>query len=411
MISNASASAEIPLRVAHVVPSIAPRTGGPAFSVLVTVLALNHGGVQAEVFTTDMGAAASAPRLTRLTAADVDPRMTYPIHIAHASHPLRFAYAPAMRKELGRRANEFDLIHIHSLFLYPQYAAFKVARDHEIPYVVAPHGALDPYYRRRGRIRKAITDCVWQRSMLENAAAFHLTAQRELELISDLAPKVPRFVVPNPVDWRDYVDLPDPRTFTGPFLGARPPSSIIMYLGRISQKKGIPALIAAFAKVAPTYPDAGLVIIGPDDEGLTPELRSTAEHLGVSTRTTFIGHLGDRDKRAALAAATIWVLPSATENFAVAAVEALAAGLPVIVSPGVNISRELASLGACVVCEPEPDALAADIAALLRDPDRRLSLGAAGRQAARRFSPESVAAQMVRFYESLLKRTPSGQAT
>jgi glycosyltransferase involved in cell wall biosynthesis len=256
--------------------------------------------------------------------------------------------------------------------------------------------------RRRGRIRKAITDLVWQRQMLSHAAALHLTANRELELTADIASKVHRCVIPNPVDWRQYVDLPDPRTFTDKYLGGKSPP-IVMYLGRISRKKKIDVLIAAFARVAPLHPNAALVIIGPDDEGLTPHLRRAATQLGIWSRTTFIGHLAGHEKLAALAAATVWVLPSATENFGVAAVEALAAGVPVIVSPGVNISGELRELGACIVCEPEPDALATEISALLEHPDRRFALATAGRRAARRFSPETVAAQMTDLYESVLR--------
>jgi glycosyltransferase involved in cell wall biosynthesis len=390
------------LRVAHVIPGIAARTGGPAASVLGTALALNHAGVHVEVFTTDIGTAASARHITRLKPEDIDGPTDFPIHIARARQPLRLAYAPALRKELAQRADEFDVIHIHSLFLYPQYAAYRVAYERRIPYVVSPRGALDPYLRRRGRIRKALTDLVWQRQMLNHAAALHLTADKEVELIAGIAPKVRRCVIPNPVDWRTYADLPDPRTFTSKYLSGQSPP-IVMYLGRISHKKRIDVLIAAFARIAPSHPNAALVIIGPDDEGLTPQLQKAATQFGVSGRTTFIGHLAGKEKLAALAAATVWVLPSATENFGVAAVEALAAGVPVIMSPGVNISAELGELGACIVCEPEPGALATEISALLEHPDRRSALATAGRRAARRFSPEIVAAQMTSLYESVLR--------
>jgi glycosyltransferase involved in cell wall biosynthesis len=390
------------LRVAHVVPGIGARTGGPASSVLATALALNRAGVHAEVFTTDIGTAASARHIARLRPEDIDAAIDFPIYVAQARQPLRLAYAPELRRELARRAGDFDVIHIHSLFLYPQYAAYRVAQERLIPYVVSPRGALDPYLRGRGRIRKAITDAVWQHRMLSHAAAIHLTADKELELVADIAPKVRRCVIPNPVDWRNYVDLPDPKAFTDRYLGGQSPP-IVMYLGRISHKKQIGVLIEAFARIAPLHPNAALVIIGPDDEGLTPQLRQVATQLGISSRTTFIDHLAGGEKLAALAAATVWVLPSATENFGVAAVEALAAGVPVIISPGVNISGELRELGACIVCEPEPAALAAEISALLKHPDRRLALATAGRRAARRFSPEKVAAQMTGLYESVLR--------
>jgi glycosyltransferase involved in cell wall biosynthesis len=394
------------LRVAHVVPSIAERTGGPAASVLQTALALNHSGVHAEVFTTDMGSAASARHMTRLTRADLASAAGVPVHVARAQQPYRLAYAPSLRTELGRRARDFDVIHIHSLFLYPSYAAFAVASQHHVPYVVSLRGMLDPYLRRRGRIRKAIADALWQRRMLTGAATIHLTSRRELELVSDVAPRVPRAVIPNPVDCTQFDELPAPTVFSDRYLGGHA-GSIVMYLGRISHKKGIEHLIRAFAKIAADHSDASLAIIGPDDENLTPRLRQLAQDLGISSRTAFVGHLSGRDKLAALAAATVWVLPSATENFGVAVVEALAAGVAVIVSPGVNIASDLADAGACVICEPETGTLASAISSLLRDPIRRSHLGAAGRIAARGYSPDVVASQMTHLYETILSPLPT----
>jgi glycosyltransferase involved in cell wall biosynthesis len=237
--------------------------------------------------------------------------------------------------------------------------------------------------------------------MLSGAAAIHLTAARERELVSDIAPHVRRVVIPNPVEWQDYQELPDPRPFVGKFLGGGSPS-IVMFLGRISHVKGLHVLIAAFARIAPTHPDAILVIVGPDDEGLSRRLRALADSLGILSRTKFVGYLGGQEKLAALASATVWVLPSATENFGVAVVEALAAGIPVIISPGVNISDDLAEAGACVECDAEPVALAGAISSLLHNPARRAQLATAGREAARRFSPESVALQMEDLYRSIL---------
>jgi len=396
------------LRIAHVVPSIGARTGGPAITVVQTAIALNKAGVRAEIFTTNMGSPASATSMTRLTGADLAAADGVPLHIAIARHPLRLAYAPGLRRALSRSAPNFDVIHIHSLFLYPQYAAFAVAKRFGIPYVVSLRGALDPYLRRRGRVRKAITGAIWQDRMLAGAAALHLTSRRELELVSDIAPKVPRVVISNPVDWRDYEHLPDPKVFTERFLDGRS-SPIIMYFGRVSQKKGIHHLVSAFAKIAPEHPDAILAIVGPDDEGLTGELRSLSNELGISSRTKFVGQLSGQDKAAALASATVWVLPSATENFGIAVVEALAAGAPVIVSPGVNIAQELGEMGACIVCEPDASALAVQISALLRDPLRRSQLSKSGRIAARQFSIDVVVPQLKMMYDSVVRPGRSGR--
>jgi len=389
------------LRVAHVIPSVSARTGGPAVSVLQLSVALSALGVKTEIFTTDLASAASAPTLARLGDTELnDLRRKTVINVAPARTPLRFAYAPSLRKELDRRNMDFDVIHIHGLYLYPQYAAYRIARTRKLPYVISIRGILDRYMRSRNRLRKAIVDVTWQHAMLRKAAAIHVTSTAECDATSDSAPRVPRAIVPNPVDWRAYVDLPDKRVFIDRFLGGGLPH-VVMYLGRVSHKKGLPVLIAAFAQVAPSHPDAILAIVGPDDEGLLPELRSLAASLGVSSKSRFVDYVSGPEKLAALASATVWVLPSMTENFGVAVVEALAAGVPVILSEGVAIGAELAAAGACVVCAATPAALAVEIASLLEDQLRRESLSRAARLAAQRFSPETVAEQMLKVYRTI----------
>ena len=95
-----------------------------------------------------------------------------------AQAPRRLAFAPAMYRALQDEARRYDVVHIHSLFLFPQFAAYRAAIAADVPYVVSPRGALDPYLRQRGRFVKAAADRLWQRSMLERAAALHVTSRR-----------------------------------------------------------------------------------------------------------------------------------------------------------------------------------------------------------------------------------------
>ena len=77
-----------------------------------------------------------------------------------------------------------------------EFAGQWAARRAGVPYVVSPHGALDPYLRQHGRLRKALTDAAWQRRMLRNAVLLHITTEQEGELIKDIAPCTPRYTVP-----------------------------------------------------------------------------------------------------------------------------------------------------------------------------------------------------------------------
>jgi glycosyltransferase involved in cell wall biosynthesis len=176
-----------------------------------------------------------------------------------------------------------------------------------------------------------------------------------------------------------------------------------MYLGRISHKKGLDLLIKSLPAIRADVPGCHLAIVGPDDEVLTPSLRSLAEREGVDGAVTFTGKLAGDAKREALAAADVWALPSHSENFGNAVVEAMAASRAVVISPAVNIAREIAAAGAGVVAELDPAAIASAVVPLLRDAARRERLGAAARAFARRYDWSAVAPQLKAMYEHILR--------
>ena len=122
-----------------------------------------------------------------------------------------------MRANVG----DYDVVHIHSLYLAPQRDAGKAGVRSGVPYVVSPHGALDPWLRRRGRLRKAVAGFLWQNRMLRRAAALHFTSDDEAYLARGVAAGVPRKVVPLGVDFDEYQKLPPPVTSAGLPLSSR----------------------------------------------------------------------------------------------------------------------------------------------------------------------------------------------
>jgi glycosyltransferase involved in cell wall biosynthesis len=398
------------MRVLQVIPNLAARIGGPAVSVVESSLALAECGVGTTIFATDLAEAASAASHRRVTAADL-PRgaKALDVRLYAARRPQRLAFSPELWGALHEHAREYDVVHIHSLFLFPQFAAYRAARAAGVPYVVSPRGALDPHLRRRSRAVKAINDAVWQRAMLDGAARLHVTSDEEARLLSDVAPGVPRAVTPNGIRWCDFQDLPDGREFRSRSLEGHE-GPVVMYLGRLSHKKGLDVLIRAFAMARRDVPEARLAIVGPDDEGLTPALAALARREGVAGAVTFAGMLRGRDKLTALAAADVWALPSHSENFGVAVAEALAAGRAVVVAPGVNIAAEIARAGAGVVSGLSAEAFAEAIVSLLRDEAMRRRLGAAGRGFARRYDWANVGPQLARMYEEVAASAPRAWA-
>jgi glycosyltransferase involved in cell wall biosynthesis len=233
--------------------------------------------------------------------------------------------------------------------------------------------------------------------MLNRASALHLTSEEEARLVADVAPAVPRVVVSNGVRCAEYSELPSGNEFRRRYLGGDD-GPLVMNIGRLSYKKGLDILIRAFAILSKDVPGCWLAIVGPDDEGLTPRLQALAEREGIASRVVFTGMLRGEDKLAALASADVWALPSHTENFGIVVAEALAAGLPVVISPAVNIAPDIAEAGAGVVCELTAQAFAAEITALLLNDSRRATLGARAREFVGRWDWGMVGPQLAEMY-------------
>lgn len=385
-------------KILHVLPIASRRAGGPPAFVGPATRELGRLGYEVRIVATDLALAPGARAQRALIAGEAHPGLAGCRYELYPTRwPRRLAYSPQLRSALDACVREFDLVHIHSLWLHPQYAAFAAASAAGVPYIVSPHGALDPFLRRRGRLRKAITTTAWQRRMLAQARLLHVTSQGEADLIGDLAPGVPRAVVPLGVDLDEFADLPDRNVFRTDRLGGYD-GPVILFLGRLTFKKGIDVLIEAFSRVRREL-RSRLVIAGPDDEGLEPALRAVAQRFGVAGDVALVGPVYGRDRLAALACADVWALSSHSENFGVAVVEAMAAGLPVVISPAVNIASEIAAARAGIIAELTPEAFGRELQALLADDNRRVTVARSARAFAAGFQWSAIAPALVSMYE------------
>lgn len=387
------------MKVVQVVPSLAPRSGGPAIAALDTALALGRVGLSCVTVSTDLATSASSQHRTRLSsdAVRVVGRGTQ-IKIARVRFPTRLAFAPAMWGVLRDECRDADVVHIYSLFLFPQFVAWATARRLGLPYVVAPCGALDPFLRPRSRRIKAVNDALWQRRMLDGASFVHYTTVDERNLASDLGIRAPTAVVPHPFDFDAFASA-DGSAFRRKHM-RDPAAPLVMNIGRISHKKGLDRLLAAFPTVLETCPNAELAIVGPDDEGLEQGLRAQAAELRIADRVIFTGLVTGADLYGATAAADCWALPSHTENLALAVLEALAAGRAAVITPAINIALDLQRHGgAIVVPADDPVVFGREIARVLEDPVLRRELGAKGREFAKGFSHRAVAPRLREMYE------------
>ncbi len=390
------------MRILHVLPLITARAGGPVAFATEAAEALSARGVHSTLFATDLGHGPASGEWRRVATDELPPNVEYlDLHLFPVRPPRRLAHSPSMSARLDRVARDFDLVHIHSLWLFPQFAAQRAAQRAGVPYVVSPHGALDPYLRRHGRVRKALTDLAWQRRMLANAVVLHITTAQEGELIADIAPGTPREIVPVGVSTERLLAPGDGERFRRKHLAGRP-GDIVLFLGRLTYKKGIDVLIRSFAHVAREIHGVTLVVAGPDDERLLPRLEEIVRAENLADRVVFPGPLYQEDRADAFAASAVWALSSYTENFGVAVMEALAVGLPTIVSTEVNLAEAIRGSDAGVVAGLDPAEFGGALLNLLRDQALRDGLRDRGRAFAAGYDWSAVAPQLEAMYRRAL---------
>ena len=401
------------MKVLNVLVGAGIRLGGTSAFVAEGAVELGKLGADVGVVATDIALApwGYAQRQRRLGPDELHPALDPSgVRIFAARFPRRLAFSPDLARWLSREAAQYEVLHIHNLWQFPQYAAARASRRHRLPYVVSPHGGLDPYLRHRGRIRKRVSTALWQRRMLEGAALIHVTTEAEREAIADVAPHVPRAVVPCGIHAEEFAHLPPRDVFRRERLGGYE-GPVILYLGRITEKKGLDVLVRAFARVRRARA-CQLVIAGPDDSRMLPSISRLASALGVRSHVKFVGPIYGEARLAALSCADVWALSSHTENFGIAVVEAMAAGRAVAVSPSVSVSSDVAAARAGVVAEPEPRAFAQALLDVLADDHARVQLSHAARDFAARYDWKVVAPRLLRMYRAALsgetRATPAG---
>ncbi len=392
------------MKILHVVPTYLParRYGGPIASVHGLCRALTQRGHEVHVFTTNVdGPCDSAVPLEQ--AVDLEGvRVWY-----FASKILRRIYwSPGMKRKLLSGIGDFDVLHAHSVYLWPPWAACRLAIKNRIPALLSPRGMLvrDLIRRKNAWIKK-----LWLRCMdgpsLKKISGIHVTSENEAGEIRRLGLRVNRiFCVPNGVDLEEAGRAgargPDVADGSG-----RPEGMpYFLFLGRLNWKKGLDRLIPAFRFVS----GARLVIAGNDEEGYRAHLERLIKRYGVCEKISFFGYADGEAKRGLFASAAAFVLPSYSENFGNAVLEAMAAGCPAVVTPEVGLAETVKKSGAGIVVEGRPDILGKELSRLVSEPDQRREMGLRARKAAEAFSWDRIAERMEAVYREVSSTGRSG---
>jgi glycosyltransferase involved in cell wall biosynthesis len=269
---------------------------------------------------------------------------------------------PAMRREwmrhrhlrssFARLVQEADGVHIHGLWEQSTFSAAAAARKYNRPYIVSAHGMLDKWALANRRLKKAIYSALIEKTNVLRARCLHALTRAEAQDYVAYGATQPIAVIPNGVSVPREIS---PEEFLRQFPDLRG-RRLVLFLGRLHFKKGLDLLVDSWGSIAREYPAAHLVLAGPDSEGTQAYIERAIQHASLASRVTFTGMLRGELKWSALAAADCFVLPSYSEGFSVAVLEAMGAGVPVIVSDACNLPA-IAQRSAGWVIRPDAGAL------------------------------------------------------
>jgi len=377
------------MKILHIIPSVNPKGGGPMEGVRQRGLRLIEMGHVVEVVTLD------APSSEFLS--------TYGLPV-HALGPGKgsYQYSAKLVPWLCANAPSYDAVVINGIWQYHSFGAWRALRRIGKPYFLFTHGMMDPWFKNTYPLKHLKKWLYWpwaDYKVLRDAESVLFTSEDERVLarqsfwLYQARETVVAYGTKTPP--QNVVPLRDSFLNSWPELRGK---RVLLFLSRIQEKKGCDLLIKAFAEVARQHPDLHLVMAGPDQTGLVGVLKDMAESLGIANRITWTGMLQGDAKWGAFYASEAFVLPSHQENFGIAVAEALACGLPVLISDKINIWREIKADSAGIVF---PDTLVGTTQGLQEwltyDQTRREIMGANARRTFdMRFTIDAMASDLLR---------------
>ena len=373
------------MKILHVAPSIERSYGGPTQSLAGYISASKSAGMIVDV-AAPVAAAHESAALKDAGARSIES------FIGYGSGGT--AVSPALVRWVRSNSRSYDVIHVHGLFNFISTRGARAAIRAGAPVVIRPFGTLSRYTfaHRRSTLKR-----VWfnrlERPNLVGAAGIHFTTSTERDEAAwhELALSDKAHVVPPPFVPGDPIERP---------AGA-PVRPTVLFLGRFHPVKNIELLLSAWDKVEREMPDARLEIAGDGPKAYVEELQRKS-----AGRAVFSGFLSGLAKASALTAASVLVLPSLHENFGMVVIEAISAGVPVVISEHVQLRDFVSDNDLGIVSSDSADSLAAAIIAALRDAPLRERVLSRGRELVDgNYSPAVIGKKLETMYLSVLAKS------
>ncbi|HMA04137.1 MAG TPA: glycosyltransferase [Gemmatimonadaceae bacterium] len=374
----------------HVAPNITRAYGGPTYSLVAYSVAARSAGIEITI---------AAPRPSERDRAWISSLLpdttilSFPVHGRGA-----FLLSPGLQAWLRGTGASYDAVHVHGLFNPISSLATRTCVKRGWPVIVRPFGTLSRYTiaHRRGALKRAYLELL-DAPNLRRVSALHFTTdvEREESMWHGIEWGDRAFIVPPP--WIEKTRASPPRPAAE--------SMEVVFISRLHPVKNVELLLDAWGLVRRQRPNARLTIAGDGDAAYVRTLERKSTALSAGAR--FVGHVSASSKTELLLSAAVFVLPSLHENFGIAVLEALAAGVPVVITPEVQLSSFVIDPSLGIVTQRTPESLATCILSALDNHALREHCRANGPALVERyFSPSVVGSQLSDMYDFAAAHSP-----
>ncbi|MBV8528587.1 MAG: glycosyltransferase, partial [Candidatus Dormibacteraeota bacterium] len=359
------------LRTLHVIASMDARHGGDVRATIDLCTTLMLLGEHCEIATLDAplsaGRGPHTARGSHDAAAQSGSAPGVTVHRFAPSPPVRLGNSIELARWLAHHARDYDLVEIHGVFRATTLIAATCARRAGVPYIVHPHGSLDPFDLRKHHTAKRLLAPLFNRLLLRPASAVVFTSPTEMRNADTFGALTHRACMPPPI-----VDdeIAGDRSRFRDRVGAADSAFVLLFMSRIDYKKGLIRTLRAVTQLRGSGLDLELAVAGTGDAAYTAKVLDAVRVLHIAEHVHFLGFVEGQAKADAFAGSDAFILASDNENFGVVVVEALRRRIPVIISDRVAIAADLEAAGAAVVVAADEASTAAGIAAVAGDPER-----------------------------------------
>jgi len=388
------------LKVLVVIPALSPVYGGPSFSSIGLAEALGRRGLRVDIVTTN----AAGPHNLRIKPHQWLAESTYRLRYFRRWGRFEVKFSPALMRWLFQHVADYDVVHGMSVFNFPAYIYCEACRWRDVPYIIHPQGMLEPWAMSNKGWKKWTYFRWLKKPQLRRANVIHCLTKHEAEWIAALGLTTPKVIVPNGINFESML-----KGDSNAFLLRYPElanKTRLLFLHRIDPKKGLDILAKSFARLRNRFPNIHLIIAGPDSTGYWPTALRFFESAGCAAAVTCTGMLTGQDKADVLAAADVFVAPSYSEGFSMSVLEAMAAGLPSVITTGCNFP-EAAEAKVALEVPIDATAFAEAVASLIENFPAARRMGKRAREFIfQNYTWDQAARKTHEVYTAILNREP-----